>query len=181
MRQFKFDRPLVKSSTPIRYTRCYYVNVDENTGMLANVMEFVNGHWQVKFLGDNISAWKRSAERLDIPNKIKLGEDSILADWLAGTEYEDDVKKAADDASLGYTIGVISSLLTAANAVLPVIDAAASAATAAGDTETAEALSEAYTYLHTETERLSSDDIDKLEDLNDVIYGTSEEVEEPGE
>ena len=45
MRQYKFDKPLVESSTPPRSTDVYWVDVDETTGKLESIKEFSAGNW----------------------------------------------------------------------------------------------------------------------------------------
>ena len=141
MRQYKFDKPLVETTLPVRDTRAYYVDVDEKTSELANIMEFKNGQWQVKHFVDDIDIWERSSTRLDIPNKIKLNPGGIIAAWLNGSEYESDVKEAAANASLSYVIGALDELFTVVEASITVMENQADAATAASQTSIADALS----------------------------------------
>ena len=141
MRQYKFDKPLVETTLPVRDTRAYYVDIDEKTSELANIMEFKNGQWQVKHFVDDIDIWERSSTRLDIPNKIKLNPGGIVAAWLKGSEYESGVKEAAANASLSCVIGALDELFTVVEASITVMENQADAATAASETSIAEALS----------------------------------------
>lgn len=140
MRQYKFDKPLVEKGIPVANTDVYYVDVDESTGKLANIMEFNKDAWQVKMFIDDISVWERSSAILDIPNKIKLNPGGIIAAWLNGSEYESDVKEAAANASLSYVIGALEELFTVVASSLTVMEEQADAATAASQTSIAEAL-----------------------------------------
>ena len=141
MKQYKFDKPLVETTLPVRDTRAYYVGVDEQTGELANIMEFKNNQWQVKHFVDDTTLWERSSERLSIPNKIKLNPNGIITAWLNGSEYESDVKEAAANASLSYVIGALDELFTVVEASITVMENQADAATAASQTSIADALS----------------------------------------
>lgn len=141
MKQYKFDKPLVETTLPVRDTRAYYVNVDEKTNELANIMEFKDGQWQVKHFIDDVATWERSSAKLDIPNKIKLNPNGIITAWLNGSEYESGVKEAAVNASLSYVIGALDELFTVVEASITVMENQADAATAASQTSIAEALS----------------------------------------
>ena len=141
MRQYKFDKPLVEATLPARDTRAYYVDVDEKTSELANIMEFKNGQWLVKHFIDDIDIWERSSTRLDIPDKVKLNPGGIIAAWLSGSKYENDVKEAAANASLSYVIGALDELFTVVEASITVMENQADAATAASQTSIADALS----------------------------------------
>lgn len=179
MRQYKFDKPIVETKLPVRNTGVYWADVDEKSGCLANIMEFTKGDWYVKFLVDDIAIWKNSQSRLDIPDGVKLNPDGIVAAWLAGDKYSEDVKEAADEAGFSYVIGELSALITAVNAAIPVINSATAIVSAAGEDETAEALEEATGALNEAVDRFNDDEdiIDKLEALDAAIYETGSEEE----
>ena len=140
MRPYKFDKPLVETEPLLRNKNAYYVDVDESTGKLANVMEFRGNKWQVKMFADDVAMWNRSSSRLNIPSKVGLNPDGIIAAWLSGSKYESDVKEAANNANLSYVITALDTLFTAVAATITVMETQADAATTAGETSIAEAL-----------------------------------------
>lgn len=83
-------------------------------------MQFKDGQWQVKYFIDDVATWKRSSAKLDIPNKIKLNPNGIIAAWLQGnSEYKSTVKKAAYDFS--YIIGELKALTNVLRTAIPML------------------------------------------------------------
>lgn len=171
MRQYTFNKPLVESKFPPKRTDVYWVNVDEQSGQVANVMEFLNGKWYIKWVIDDAQIWEHAADHLDLSSMADLTDNSIINQWGVESQYQIDVQTAARTANLSTVISELSSLMTAVNGALPVISAAAEAATTAGDATTAEALTEAYGTLNAAIAGLNSDEhvIDNLEALDDAI------------
>lgn len=54
MRPFNFDKPLVESSTPPQDVNVYWVDVDEPSGILGTISEFVpsKNKWEVKWIAN---------------------------------------------------------------------------------------------------------------------------------
>lgn len=136
MKQYKFNKPLIETALPVRDTRAYYVNVDEKTNELANIMEFKDGQWQVKHFIDDVATWERSSAKLDIPNKIKLNPNGIITAWLQGdSEYKNKVKQAADDFS--YIIGELKALTNVLSTAIPMLSGIVDDVESFGATEAA--------------------------------------------
>ena len=172
MRQYQFDRPLVECALPVRDTRVYCVNVDEPTRELANIMEFKNGQWQVKHFIDDVDTWERSSARLDIPNKIKLNPNGIIAAWLDGSKYEGNVKEAAAD--FEYIIGELTDLCTVITNSILSLNRVVDAITTAGATEAANTVSTVASNLNTQLSRLvDGKAIEHLEALDVAINRTN--------
>lgn len=175
MRRFLFNKPLVETELPPRTTDAYFVYVDERTKTLANIMDFVKGNWQVKFFVDDIDIWNRSSTRLDIPNKIKLNPNGIIAAWLKGSDYESKVKEAAYDFS--YVIGELKSLVNTLNTAIPLLSGVIDDVETAGATEAASTISTVVNTLSDEafSGLIEGDAIEHLEALSEAIDNTSEE------
>ena len=177
MRQYKFDKPLVETALPVRDMRAYYVYVDEKTNELANIMEFKNGQWQVKHFVDDIDIWNRSSTRLNIPNKIKLNPNGIIAAWLNGSDYESAVKEAAYDFS--YIVGKFKTLVEVVSESVDTINNILDSIVSDVTTELSDEVTAIATEIHKINEQVEGivDDeaIDHLEALDVAINGETSE------
>lgn len=175
MKQYKFDKPLVETALPVRDTRAYYVDVDEKTGELANIMEFKDGQWQVKHFIDDVATWERSSARLDIPNKIKLNPNGIIAAWLKGSDYESAVKEAAYDFS--YIIGELKALTNVLSTAIPMLSGIVDDVESSGATEAASTITTVVNSLRDEafSGLIDGDAVEHLEALDVAINGETSE------
>ena len=172
MRQYKFDKPLIETTLPVRDTRAYYVNVDEKTNELANIMEFKDGQWQVKHFIDDVATWKRSSAKLDIPNKIKLNPNGIITAWLQGdSEYKNKVKQAADDFS--YIIGELKAFTNVLSTAIPMLSGIVDDVESFGATEAASTITTVVNSLRDEafSGLIDGDAVEHLEALDAAING----------
>ena len=170
MKQYKFDKPLIETTLPVRDTRAYYVNVDEKTNELANIIEFKDGQWQVKHFIDDIATWERSSAKLDIPNKIKLNPNGIIATWLKGdSKYKNKVKKAADDFS--YIIGELKALTNVLSTAIPMLSSIVDDVESSGATEAASTITTIVNSLRDEafSNLIDGDAVEHLEALDAAI------------
>ena len=170
MKQYKFDKPLIETALPVRDTRAYYVNVDEKTNELANIMEFKDGQWQVKHFIDDVATWERSSAKLDIPNKIKLNPNGIIAAWLQGdSEYKNKVKKAAYDFS--YIIGELKALTNVLSTAIPMLSGIIDDVESSGATEAASIITIVINSLRDEafSNLIDGDAVEHLEALDAAI------------
>ena len=170
MKQYKFDKPLIETALPVRDTRAYYVNVYEKTNELANIMEFKDGQWQVKYFIDDVATWERSSTKLDIPNKIKLNPNGIITAWLQGdSEYKNKVKKAAYDFS--YIIGELKALTNVLSTAIPMLSGIIDDVESSGATEAASIITIVINSLRDEafSNLIDGDAVEHLEALDAAI------------
>ena len=170
MKQYKFNKPLIETALPVRDTRAYYVNIDEKTNELANIMEFKDGQWQVKYFIDDVATWERSSAKLDIPNKIKLNPNGIITAWLQGdSEYKNKVKQAADDFS--YIIGELKALTNVLSTAIPMLSGIVDDVEASGATEAASTITTVVNSLKDKafSDLINGNAIEHLKALNVAI------------
>ena len=170
MKQYKFDKPLIETALPARDTKAYYVNVDEKTNELANIIEFKDGQWQVKHSIDDIATWERSSAKLDIPNKIKLNPNGIITAWLQGnSEYKNKVKQAADDFS--YIIGELKALTNVLRTAIPMLSGIVDDVESFGATEAASTITTVVNSLRDKvfSDLIDGDAVEHLEAIDAAI------------